>query len=110
MKRITLVLAMVAFSLSTTAVAYADGASLWKKCASCHGADGKGDTKMGKKLNIRDFSKADVQAKFTDDDIKKAIKEGVKDDGGKLVMKGDNGKLSDGDVAELVKFTRSLKK
>jgi cytochrome c553 len=109
MKRITLVLAIAAFSVSTTAVAYADGAALWKKCAKCHGADGKGDTKMGKKLKVRDLTKADVQASFTNDDIKKAIKEGVKNDAGKKVMKGDKGKLGDADIASLIKFTRSFK-
>jgi len=109
MKRMLGVLAVAVFSISLSSVAFAGG-DVWKKCASCHGADGTGQTKMGQKLNVRDFTKAEVQASFTDDDIVKAIKEGVKDDSGKLVMKGDKGKLTDDEVKELVKKTRSFKK
>jgi mono/diheme cytochrome c family protein len=36
------------------------------KCASCHGADGKGQTDQGKKLGIRDMSAAAWQAEHTD--------------------------------------------
>src|ERR1022692_2450910 len=49
-----------------------------KKCAGCHGPDGKGDTKMGKKLEIKDFTDAKYQASLKDEDMLKAIKEGVK--------------------------------
>ncbi len=50
---------------------------LWKsKCASCHGADGKGQTEQGKKLKIGDMSAPAWQSKNTDADIKKAIVEG----------------------------------
>src|SRR5258708_1284214 len=43
-----------------------DAAALYKnKCAVCHGADGKGDTAMGKKLNAKSFSSPEV-AKMTD--------------------------------------------
>ena len=35
----------------------ADAKENWEKnCAKCHGPDGKGDTKMGKKLEIKDFT------------------------------------------------------
>ena len=37
-------------------------------CAKCHGADGKGQTKAGKKLNVRDYTDAKVQAEMKDDD------------------------------------------
>ena len=36
-----------------------DAAGLYKaKCSACHGADGKGETPMGKKMGMRDFSLA----------------------------------------------------
>jgi mono/diheme cytochrome c family protein len=36
----------------------ADGAALWAQhCASCHGKDGSGNTTMGKKLGVKDYSK-----------------------------------------------------
>jgi mono/diheme cytochrome c family protein len=88
----------------------ADAAALFgDQCAKCHGEDGKGNTKMGKKLGIADLSDAKVQAKFTDADAAKAIKEGVKDKDGKLAMKPIEG-LSDADIPALVAYVRTLKK
>ena len=68
-----------AMLISASAVAQADKKSerTWKsKCASCHGAAGKGDTDKGKELKIVDMSTAGFQAK-KDDEIKKAILEGT---------------------------------
>ena len=50
-------------------------------CAKCHGEDGKAMTKQGKKLKIRDYTDAKVQAELKDEDMLKAISEGVKIDG-----------------------------
>ncbi len=87
----------------------ADGAAVYaRKCSSCHGNDGSGNTKMGKKLKCRDLSNAGVQAKLSDAQIAKAIREGVKE-GGKLRMKPIKG-LGDADVAALVEYVRTLKK
>ena len=53
----------------------ADAAENWnKQCASCHAKDGSGNTKMGKKLKVKDYRDAKVQAEFTDDAAMKAIK------------------------------------
>lgn len=88
----------------------ADAAANWKEhCTKCHGDDGKGNTKMGRKLEIRDLSKADVQAKFTDADAMKAMKEGLKDKDGKVAMKPTEG-LSEDDMKALVSYVRGLKK
>ncbi len=66
----------------------ADAATNWtESCAKCHGAEGKGDTKMGKKLSIADLTDAKVQAKFTDEQAFKAMKDGLKDESGKTTMK-----------------------
>ena len=65
--------AVAAFAVSAFA---ADAAANWKEyCAKCHGEAGKGDTKMGKKLSITDLTEAKVQAKFTDEQAFKAMKE-----------------------------------
>ncbi|MBI2817378.1 MAG: cytochrome c [Acidobacteria bacterium] len=41
-----------------------DTAALYKtKCASCHAADGSGNTPVGKNLKIPDLTSADVQKK-----------------------------------------------
>ncbi len=87
----------------------ADAKSNWDdNCAKCHGADGKGDTKMGKHLQIGDFTDAKVQTGFTDDQAFKAVKEGVKDQDGKTRMKAIEG-LSDDEITALVKYVRGLK-
>ena len=79
-------------------------------CASCHGADGKGQTKQGKKLKLRDYTDAKVQADFKDEDMLKAILEGVKDkDSGKERMKGFKDELSADEAKDLVAFVRKLK-
>jgi cytochrome c553 len=79
-----------------------------KSCAKCHGADGKGDTKMGKKLEIKDFTDAKYQDSLKDADMIKAIKEGVKD-GEKIRMKAAEG-LSDEEIKALVAYVRAFKK
>jgi mono/diheme cytochrome c family protein len=45
------------------------------KCAMCHGPDGKGETAMGKKMEIKDFASADVQKK-SDADLSGIITNG----------------------------------
>lgn len=90
-------------------VTAADGAAVYgKKCKNCHGDDGSGNTKMGKKLKCRDLSDAGVQAKLSDEQIAKAIREGVRENG-KLRMKPIKG-VSEDDIAALVKYVRTLKK
>ncbi len=40
-----------------------DGAATFKaKCVMCHGADGSGDTSVGKSLKIRDLRSGEVQS------------------------------------------------
>jgi cytochrome c553 len=88
----------------------ADAAANWEnQCAKCHGADGKGDTKMGKRLGIADLTDAKVQAKFTDEQAFKAMKEGVKDKDGKVTMKPIED-MSDADMKALVPVVRAFGK
>jgi cytochrome c553 len=108
MKKI-LALALVCVGCMAVAAWAADAKSNWDdNCAKCHGADGKGDTKMGKKLHIGDFTDAKMQAGFTDEQAFKAVKEGLKDQDGKTRMKAIEG-LSDDDITALVKYVRGLK-
>ncbi len=81
-----------------------------KNCASCHGKDGKGETKAGKKAEVRDLTDATYQASFTDEQMFKQIKEGLKDKNGKEKMKAFGGTLSDEEIKALVTFVRGLKK
>ncbi|HVM48865.1 MAG TPA: cytochrome c [Candidatus Acidoferrum sp.] len=80
-----------------------------KDCAKCHGADGKGQTKMGEKLGVKDYTDAKVQDAMTDEEMTKAIKEGVKKDGS-TKMKAFGDTLSDDEIKGLVKYIRSFKK
>lgn len=102
---------LLAVLASLGAAAYAsDPASAWSEhCAKCHGNDGRGDTKTGKKLGIKDYTDPKLQAEFTDHDAFHAIKEGVADNKGKVHMKPIAG-LSDEDITGLVAYFRSLKK
>jgi cytochrome c6 len=95
--------------VASSALVRADVKETWEKqCAKCHGADGKGDTKMGKKLEVKDYTDAKVQAAMKDEDMAKIIKEGKKD-GDKTKMKPFTD-LSDADIKALVAHVRSLKK
>ena len=83
-------------------------------CAKCHGPEGKGDTTMGKKMGVKDFTDAKVQADIKDEAAMKAVKDGIKDADGKTKMKayvtGADTPLSDDEVKALVTYVRGLKK
>lgn len=98
---------MIAAPLSGRA---ADAKTNWaNNCAQCHGASGKGDTKMGKMLNAMDLTDPTKQASFTDAKAATSIKDGVKQNG-KTTMKAFGGKLSDDEIKALVAYVRTLKK
>ena len=108
MKRTCLLLTAL-LALTTAATHAADAKENWDKmCAKCHGNDGKGDTKMGKKLDIKNLTDAKNQSALTDDKVFKTIKEGVKD-GDKTRMKPAEG-LTDADIKALVTHVRTFKK
>ena len=104
-------------AVATLVLAVASGASYaatasdnWdNSCASCHGADGKGQTKTGKKLKIKDYTDAAVQAGLKDEDMTKAITDGVKGDNGKEKMKAFKDELSADEIKDLVSFVRKFK-
>ena len=78
-------------------------------CAKCHGADGKGQTKAGKKLQVKDYTDAKVQADLKDADMIKATAEGVFDKGGKEKMKAYKDELSADEIKALVAYIRKFK-
>jgi cytochrome c553 len=95
---------------AATALSAAVAQANWDElCAKCHGADGKGETKMGKKLSIHDFTDAKVQAEFTDEQAFDAMKKGLTDKTGKTTMKAIEG-LSDDDLKAMIPFVRAFKK
>jgi mono/diheme cytochrome c family protein len=88
----------------------ADGKAIYEKeCAKCHGADGKGQTAMGKRSGAKDYTDPKVQAELKDEAAIKAVKEGYKNKEGKIVMKPAEG-LSDDDAKAVVAYMRTFKK
>lgn len=100
-----LVVVAFAMTFSTWSLAADSGAAdLFKsKCAACHGADGKADTTMGKKLNMKDLGSAEVQG-MSDADLENIITKG------KDKMPAYDGKLSKDEIDSLVKHIRTFKK
>lgn len=102
-------LTSLALALGTGVALAAPAADNWDNhCASCHGADGKAQTKTGKKLKIRDYTDAKVQAELKDEEMTKAITEGIKADG-KEKMKAFKEEISDAEIKDLVAFVRKFK-
>lgn len=104
-----ILMTVVACAAMVVSASAADVKENWEKsCKKCHGPEGKGDTTMGKKLEIKDLTDAKVQASLKDDAMFKAIKEGVKE-GDKTRMKAVEG-LNDEEMKALVAYVRTFKK
>lgn len=102
--RASLVVLAIAFAMSISAFAADATADVYKsKCASCHGADGKGDTPVGKSMKVKDLASDEVQ-KQSDADLTAAIEKGKKP------MPAYEGKLTKEQIDGLVKWVRTLKK
>ena len=101
------------FVLGSAAVAAqndekAEGAQLFKtSCAMCHGADGSGNTPMGKRLNLKDLGSAEVQH-LSDAEITQIIDDGKGD--GAVKMPAFKSRLKPEQVKDLVAHIRSLAK
>lgn len=101
--RALLVVLAIAFTFSTRTFAADAAADFKTKCATCHGAEGKGDTAMGKTMKVKDLASDDVQ-KQSDADLTAIIAKGKKP------MPGYEGKLTPEQIAGVVKYIRALKK
>jgi cytochrome c553 len=110
MKKLSIAIVVAALALvANSAQAATAKENFDKNCAGCHGKDGKGDTKLGQKLEVRDYTDPKVQATLKDPEMTKAIKEGLKK-GDKTLMKPYAEKLSDDEIKALVKYMRDFKK
>jgi mono/diheme cytochrome c family protein len=78
-------------------------------CSKCHGADGKGQTKAGKKLNLKDYTDAKAQAEMKDEEMIKTITDGIFDKAGKEKMKSYKADLSAEEIKDLVAYIRKFK-
>jgi len=101
--RCAVVLAALTFIATTAAIAAdPDGAALFKSCAACHGADGAGQTPVGKTMKVRDLRSADVQ-KQTDIELMKVIA------GGKGKMPAYGKKMTTAEIMAVIAYMRTLK-
>ncbi len=102
-KSILVALALM-LGLSFAAQAQSGAEATYKaKCAMCHGAEGKGDSPMGKKLNVRDLGSPEVQ-KQSDAELTTIVTKG------KGKMMPFEGKLTADQIGQLVAYIRELGK
>jgi cytochrome c6 len=98
------IMVLFLFVIAVPARAQGEGAAVYKtKCAVCHGADGKGDTAVGKSMKLRDLGSADVQ-KQTDEQLIDITTNG------KGKMPAYKGKLTDAQIKDVVAYIRTFKK
>jgi cytochrome c6 len=103
MLQISAVALAFVFALLSGSTATAQEDLYKSKCAACHGADGTGNTAVGKSMKIRDFHSTDVQ-KQTDAQLTEIITTG------KGAMPSYKGKLTDDQIKQLVAHIRDLGK
>ncbi len=107
MKMSRFVLCTIAIScfalLFAVTVPAADNPLFKEKCVSCHGADGAGNTPVGKAMKVTDLRSADVQKK-PDDQLAEAITKGK----GKMPAVGKA--FTPDQVKQLVAHIRELAK
>lgn len=92
-----LLLGSAAFAQSDAQQQYA------KTCSMCHGADGKGQTSIGKTVKAADLTSPAIQSK-SDADLYNTISKGR----GKMAAYGDI--LGKQKIEALVKYIRTMKK
>jgi cytochrome c6 len=104
MKRFLSISALLALTLAAVPASFSQSAAdLYKtKCAACHGADGKGNTPVGPKMGVRDFSSSEVK-KETDTELFAITKDG------KNKMPGYAGRLTDDQIKAQIAYIRALK-
>lgn len=106
MKRLPVVFLALAVAIlvmpSMARAAAPDAAAIFKsKCAVCHGADGKGQTTMGKNLHLKDLGSEEVQ-KQKDEALEEILEKGK----GKMPAYKD--KLKEDEIDALVKHLRTF--
>lgn len=111
MKRYPGVVGLFFCAAASLIAADATGVANYKKhCATCHGSDGKAQTRLGRKSGAKDLSDKAAQAKLSDAEVFKTIKEGRKNAKGEEKMEAFATELSDKQITELVGYVRTLAK
>ncbi|MDF1525265.1 MAG: cytochrome c [bacterium] len=97
--------------------------SMGGSCVNCHGADGRGGfpvmmgTKVPPDIRYKALASgaretrgeaAEIEQPYTDEDIRRAITEGVEPDGKRLDPTMPKWKMSDQDLQDLLEFLKTL--
>jgi len=88
---------LIAILTLTALLGASDGATIFKKCAACHGANGE-KVALGKSKVIKDFSKDEIVTAL------KGFKDGTYGGSMKALMKGQVASLSDADIEAVAEF------
>ncbi|QKF82230.1 cytochrome C [Halarcobacter ebronensis] len=99
--KITKITATMAI-LGLTSLFAADGATLFKTCATCHGANAEKQA-LGKSQVIKGWDAAKIEAAL------KGYKDGSYGGAMKGVMKGQTTRLSDADIKALAGYISAMK-
>jgi mono/diheme cytochrome c family protein len=92
-----------------SSVAKIDAEELWREeCASCHGRDGKGETRAGKRAGAPDMTKAEFHESASDEQAFKSVKEGIIDEKGAERKKPFGEHLTDEQIEALVEYLRKF--
>jgi cytochrome c6 len=102
-RAVSLAVVLLALLFSTYAVADGGAVTYRDHCSACHGANGAGDTMLGKNLKLRSLASVEAQ-KQSDDELAIIISKG------KDRMPAFGRKLTKGQIADVVTYIRSLKK
>ena len=107
MKKLSL-LGLTIVTLATAAAQAADAKAIYEKeCTKCHGVDGKGNTKTGKKLGAKDYTDPKFQETLKDEKMFKVIKEGLKENDTTKMKPLEN--VTDAEIKALVAHMRAFK-
>ena len=105
----TLFLIIAALSAAQQVSASSTVAELFTaNCVRCHGEDGSGRTKMGRRLKIKDLTSPTVQARLTPERIFETITYGKPDAGGNERMPAFGEKLSEDDRRALANYVETF--
>ena len=97
-------LGIAALVLTASLLAAENGQELFQgKCAMCHGADGRGNTRLAQKMGVKDLRAPEVQ-KESDTALSEAIAKG------KGKMPPQASKLTKEQMTAVVSYVRDLAK
>ena len=98
MKRLVLALAILVAAAASPAPTAAAAADIFaKRCAACHGKDGKGDTPMAQKLGAKDITALKASRGR---DRRRSIADG------KGKMTAFKGKITDAEIEAVAKYVK----